>query len=82
MIQGSWTPNSGSAASLYAAAGWDHIEIARQLGHSPEESMRTYQHIIEKHHGQARKPVEQWFAEARGLPREQVVPSVFLEGGS
>lgn len=71
-----------TAASLYAAAGWDHIEIARQLGHSPEESMRTYQHIIEKHHGQARKPVEQWIAEARGLPREQVVPSVFLEGGS
>lgn len=56
-----------TAATLYAAAGWDHIEIARQLGHPPQELMRTYQHLIEAAHGQPRKSVDEWIRAARGL---------------
>jgi integrase len=55
-----------TAATLYAAAGWTHVEIAHQQGNSPEESMRTYQHLIESAHGQPRRSVEDWIRQARG----------------
>lgn len=56
-----------TAATMYAGAGWNHIEIAHQLGHSPEESMRTYQHLIEERQGKPKKSVDQWINEARGV---------------
>lgn len=65
-----------TAATLFAAAGWDHIEVARQLGHSPEESMRTYQHLIEAAHGKPRRSVDEWISAARGLTP---VHSVFTQ---
>jgi len=68
-----------TAATLFAAAGWDHIEVARQLGHSPEESMRTYQHLIEAAHGKPRRSVDEWISAARGLAP---VHSVFTPEGA
>ncbi len=53
-----------TCATLCAAAGWSHVEIAHQLGHSPEESMRTYQHLIDSKPGE-RRSVEEYIREAR-----------------
>lgn len=53
-----------TAASLLAAAGWNHLEVAAQLGHSPETSVRVYQHLIRVGHGE-RKPIDDWITEAR-----------------
>jgi integrase len=66
-----------TAATLFAAAGWNHIEIARQLGHSPQESMRTYQHLIDADPGD-RRSVEAYILEARGMaPPEANVLDLF-----
>lgn len=54
-----------TAASLYANAGWNHLEIAHQLGHSPEVSMRVYQHIIDFTPGRERLSIEDMIAAAR-----------------
>lgn len=51
-----------TAASLYAASGWDHTEIAKQLGHSPEVSVREYQHLIDT---SQRGSIEFYIGEAR-----------------
>lgn len=56
-----------TAATLYAAAGWDHLEIAHQLGHSAKESVGTYQHLIQAAVGKPRRSVDDWIREARGL---------------
>lgn len=53
-----------TCASLLAAAGWNHLEIAAQLGHSPETSVRVYQHLIRTGFGE-RKPIDDWITEAR-----------------
>lgn len=53
-----------TAASLLAAAGWNHLEIARQLGHSAETSVRVYQHLVEVGIGE-RRSIDQWITEAR-----------------
>lgn len=53
-----------TCATLCAAAGWTHVEIANQLGHSPEESMRTYQHLIDSKPGE-RRSIEDYITEAR-----------------
>lgn len=53
-----------TGATLYAAAGWNHLEVARQLGHSPEVSMRVYQHLFDGAEGE-RRSVEDYVAEAR-----------------
>lgn len=53
-----------TAASLLAAAGWNHLEVAAQLGHSPETSVRVYQHLIQVGHGE-RRPIDEWITEAR-----------------
>lgn len=55
-----------TAASLCAAAGWTHVEVAHQLGHSPEVSMRTYQHLIDAKPGE-RRSVEDYIREAREI---------------
>lgn len=56
-----------TAASLYAATGWGAVEIAEQLGHSPTESQRTYQHILLPDGAAPRKSIEDYIREARGL---------------
>lgn len=53
-----------TCASLLAAAGWNHLEIAKQLGHSPETSVRVYQHLLEIGHGE-RRSIDAWITEAR-----------------
>jgi integrase len=66
-----------TCASLLAAAGWNHLEIARQLGHSPETSVRVYQHLIRTDFGE-RLPIDRWITEARTeLAGEPDVPSKF-----
>lgn len=55
-----------TGASLYAAAGWNHVEIAHQLGHSPEQSMRTYQHLLDSNPSE-RRSIEDYINEARGI---------------
>ena len=57
-----------TAATLYAASGWNHLEIARQLGHSPEISMRVYQHLLDHPGDRAKRPIEDAIAEARHNP--------------
>jgi len=60
-----------TGASLYAASGWGAPEIAHQLGHSPTESQRTYQHVLLADGAAARKRIEDYITEARGIaPRE------------
>lgn len=53
-----------TAASLYAACGWDVVRIAHQLGHSPTESQRTYQHLVDT---SQHREIEDYIREARGL---------------
>lgn len=55
-----------TGASLMAAAGWSAVEIAHQLGHSPTESQRTYQHILETK-SRERGSLDAFIREARGL---------------
>jgi integrase len=62
-----------TAATLYAAAGWNHLEIARQLGHTPEVSVRVYQHLLDRHIGQDRRSIDNMISEAR----EHSVPRSF-----
>jgi integrase len=56
-----------TAASLFAACGWSAVEIANQLGHSPTESQRTYQHLIVTDGAAPRKTVDDYIREARGI---------------
>jgi integrase len=63
-----------TAATLYANSGWNHLEVARQLGHSPEVSIRVYQHLFDHEPGTNNRSVEDYIAEARGNP----VRSVFV----
>jgi integrase len=53
-----------TCASLLAAAGWNHLEIARQLGHSPETSVKVYQHLINAGNGR-RRSIDEWILDAR-----------------
>lgn len=62
-----------TAASLYADAGWNHLEIAHQLGHSPEVSMRVYQHIIDFAPGRERRSIEDMIAAAREQTCSEIV---------
>ncbi len=55
-----------TGATLYAAAGWNYLEVGRQLGHSPEVSMRVYQHLFDQTEGE-RRSVEDYIREARGM---------------
>lgn len=56
-----------TGASLYAATGWGAVEIAHQLGHSANESQRTYQHVLLADGAAPRKSMEDYIREARGL---------------
>jgi integrase len=56
-----------TGASLYAATGWGAVEIAHQLGHSPAESQRTYQHVLLPDGSAPRKSIDEYIREARGL---------------
>jgi integrase len=56
-----------TGASLYAATGWGAVEIAHQLGHSPAESQRTYQHVLLADGSAPRKSIDDYIREARGL---------------
>jgi integrase len=56
-----------TGASLYAATGWGAPEIAHQLGHSPTESQRTYQHVLLADGAAPRKSIEDYINEARGI---------------
>lgn len=53
-----------TCASLLAAAGWNHLEIAQQLGHSPETSVKVYQHLINAGNG-PRRSIDEWITDAR-----------------
>lgn len=53
-----------TCASLLAAAGWNHVEIAHQLGHSPETSVKIYQHLINAGNG-PRRSIDEWITDAR-----------------
>lgn len=55
-----------TAASLYAAAGWSAVQIAAQLGHSPTESQRDYQHLIYEDR-RDRGSIDDYIREARGI---------------
>lgn len=55
-----------TGASLMAAAGWTAVEIAHQLGHSPTESQKTYQHLIHTDR-RDRGSIDDYIREARGL---------------
>lgn len=70
-----------TAASLMAASGWTAVEIATQLGHSPTESQRTYQHIlVVKGQGQ-RQTIDGYIAQARELvPAELDAGRVVAQG--
>lgn len=62
-----------TGASLYAATGWGAVEIAHQLGHSPNESQRTYQHVLLADGAAPRKSITDYINEARGLaPKREV----------
>jgi integrase len=54
-----------TAASLLIAAGRPVTEVANQLGHSPEVSARTYQHLIEAARGKPIRSVDDWIMAAR-----------------
>lgn len=70
-----------TCASLLAAAGWNHLEIAAQLGHSPETSVKVYQHLIQVELGE-RRSIDEWITEARAeSARESDVPSKFPISG-
>ena len=67
-----------TAASLYALAGWNHLEIANQLGHSPEVSVRVYQHLLSRKVGArtSRLTVDEMIQQER----DALVPRLFAEG--
>ena len=56
-----------TAASLYAAAGWNHLRIANQLGHSPEVSVRVYQHLLDRNERGAGLTVDQMIERVRTI---------------
>lgn len=60
-----------TGASLMAAAGWTAVEISHQLGHSPTESQRTYQHLIHTDR-RDRGSIDDYIREARGLAPERL----------
>jgi integrase len=69
-----------TGASLYAATGWGAPEIAHQLGHSPTESQRTYQHVLLADGAAPRRSIEDYIREARGFaPAEYVRDSFGVE---
>lgn len=53
-----------TCASLLAAAGKNHLEIAHQLGNKPETAVRFYQHLIELEGGR-RIPIDEQIRMAR-----------------
>lgn len=67
-----------TAASLYALAGWNHLEIANQLGHSPEVSVRVYQHLLSRKVGArtSRLTVDEMIQQER----DALVRRLFAEG--
>ncbi|MCO5316784.1 MAG: site-specific integrase [Solirubrobacterales bacterium] len=70
-----------TCASLLAAAGWNHLEIAAQQGNSPETSVKVYQHLIQVELGE-RRSIDEWITEARAeVARENNVPSEFPISG-
>jgi len=64
-----------TGASLMAAAGWSAVEIAHQLGHSPSESQRTYQHMIHTDR-RDRGSIDDYIREARGMAPERTKANV------
>jgi len=58
-----------TCASLMAAAGRNHLEVAHQLGHSPETSVRLYQHLIDAGSG-PRRSIDEWINDAKKEVRE------------
>jgi integrase len=53
-----------TCASLMASTGSTHVEIAHQLGHTPETSVRFYQHLIQVGNG-PRPTMDQQIEQAR-----------------
>lgn len=70
-LGGSLTPYHlrHTAATLYAAAGWNQIEVAQQLGHSPQVSASVYQHLLGSHPEGNAGPlsIEGYIRQARGM---------------
>lgn len=56
-----------TAATLYVAAGYDHLEVAQQLGHTPEVSIRTYQHLYDIGRRGQGWTVNDYIRQARGM---------------
>jgi hypothetical protein len=50
---------------LLAHEGRSVVYIAEQLGHGPELSLKTYQHVIEELHGQPNVTAEAAIRQAR-----------------
>lgn len=70
-----------TCASLLAAAGWNHLEIAAQQGNSPETSVKVYQHLIQVELGE-RRSIDEWITDARAeTAKETDVPSKFPISG-
>lgn len=60
-----------TCASLMVASGRSVVEVAKQLGHSPNTSLGTYQHVIEEMEGKPIVPFDELIDKARG-PRGEV----------
>jgi integrase len=62
-----------TAATLFAASGWNHVQIANQLGHSPNVSANVYQHLLDGDTSPSeRRSIEDYIREARGIAPESV----------
>lgn len=69
-----------TAATLYAAAGWNHVKIANQLRHSPNVSATIYQHLLDEEDDEApKRSVDDYIREARGIAPEPVKDSFGVE---
>jgi integrase len=56
-----------TGASLYAASGLGSAGNRPQLGHSPTESQRTYQHVLLADGAATRQSIDDYITEARGI---------------
>lgn len=57
-----------TGATIYISSGWNHVQVAHQLGHSPEVSMRTYQHLYDgASHSAVHRDINDYIRESRGI---------------
>ncbi|MBN8866006.1 MAG: tyrosine-type recombinase/integrase family protein [Solirubrobacterales bacterium] len=57
-----------TGATMYVAAGWNHVQVAHQQGNSPAVSTRCYQHLFDAAgHSAEHRDVNDYIREARGM---------------